>query len=331
MLTINKKKKINNKLIKNLSHFLLNKFTTFFILKIKRTKSFILSKFLILLAQYVILKSRSNYKKYNLLEDAEIRVFSQNGEDGILDYIIQQLNLKKPNFIEVGVGDYLEANTRLIYEMYNSRGLIIDINKNLKEKVSNNVNLWKGNLNIIEERVSSQNINKLLEKFISTSVDIFSIDIDSVDYWVVDKIKERFAKIFILEYNSVFGASLEVSVPDIEYFSRENYHYSNLCYGASLKAYIGLMDRKGYYLLGVNRLRNNAFFINKEFSKDLFFPNISELDLCELTNANFSESRNKSKNLSYLSNKDQINEIIDCEVVNLKNNKKIKLKNLINS
>ena len=316
-------------MIKNLLDFLLNKFQIFLISKIKKTKNFTLSKFLILLAQYVLLKSRSNYKKYNLLEDAEIRVFSQNGEDGIIDYIVQQLNLKKPNFIEIGVGDYLEANTRLVYEMYNSRGLIIDINKNLKEKVSNNVNLWKGNLSIIEEKVSSKNINYLLEKFSPTFVDIFSIDIDSIDYWVVEKIKERFSKIFILEYNSVFGPSLEVSVPDIEDFSREEYHYSNLCYGASLKAYIKLMDQKGYYLLGVNRLRNNAFFINKKFSKNLFFPNISELDLCELTNANFSESRNKLKNLSYLTHKEQINEIIDCEVVNLKDNKKLKIKNLI--
>jgi hypothetical protein len=318
-------------MIKNLLHFLLNKFQIFLISKIKKTKNFTLSKFLILLAQYVLLKSRSNYKKYNLIEDAEIRVFSQNGEDGIIDYIIQQLNLKKPNFIEIGVGDYLEANTRLVYEMYNSRGLIIDINKNLKEKISINVNLWKGNLSIIEEKVSSKNINNLLEKFAPTFVDIFSIDIDSVDYWVVEKIKERFSKIFILEYNSVFGPKLEVSVPDIEDFSREEYHYSNLCYGASLKAYIKLMDQKGYYLLGVNRFRNNAFFINKEFSKDLFFPNISELDLHELTNANFSESRNKSKNLSYLSRKEQINEIIDCEVVNLKDNKKLKIRNLIHN
>ena len=77
---------------------------------------------------------------------------------------------------------------------------------------------------------------------------------------MIEKIKENFSKVFILEYNSTFGSSLEVSIPDIENFSREQYHYSNLCYGASLRAYIKLMDQKGYYLLGVNRFRNNAFF-----------------------------------------------------------------------
>lgn len=52
-----------------------------------------------------------------------------------------------------------------------------------------------------------------------------------------------------MEYNPVFGSESEVSVPNIDNFSRDKYHYSNLCYGASLKAYVRLMDQKGYYLL----------------------------------------------------------------------------------
>ena len=125
------------------------------------------------------------------------------------------------------------------------------------------------------------------------------------------------SKILILEYNSIFGPELEVTVPNIKNFDRTKAHYSNLYYGASLQSYINLMNKKGYYLLGVNRLRNNAFFINNDLPKTKFFKNINEIDLKECTRANFSESRDINGKLNYLRKKDKFNEIKDCEVINL--------------
>ena len=297
---------------------------------LKRIRNYSLDKLVIILAHFILLRSRVFYEKYELIEDAEIKVFSQNGEDGIIDYIVQKLNLKKPSFVEIGVGDYSESNTRLLYEMYYGNGLIIDKNKDLKKKISQNLNLWKGTLKVVEAQVSAQNINSLLEANMSFSVDLFSIDIDGIDYWVVNELAKKISKVFIVEYNPVFGSESEVSVPNIDNFSRDKYHYSNLCYGASLKAYVRLMDQKGYYLLGVNRLRNNAFFINKDYPKSTYFPKIKEISNLELTNFNFSESRNKFKELTYLSGNNRIKAIIDCEIINLKNqkNKKIKIRNL---
>lgn len=297
---------------------------------LKRIRNYSVDKLIIIFAHSIILRSRIFYEKYELIEDAEIKVFSQNGEDGIIDYIVQKLNLKKPSFVEIGVGDYSESNTRLLYEMYYGNGLIIDINRDLKKKVSLNVNLWKGNLNVVEAQVSAQNINSLLEANMPFSVDLFSIDIDGIDYWVINELSKKISKVFIVEYNPVFGSEIEVSVPNIDNFSREKYHYSNLCYGASLKAYVRLMDQKGYYLLGVNRLRNNAFFINKDYPKSTYFPKIKEISNLELTNFNFSESRDESNELTYLTGNNRINAIIDCEVINLKNqkNEKIKIRNL---
>jgi len=297
---------------------------------LKRIRNYSVDKLIIILAHSILLRSRVFYEKYQLIEDAEIKIFSQNGEDGIIDYIVEKLNLKKPSFVEIGVGDYSESNTRLLYEMYYGNGLIIDINRDLKKKVSQNVNLWKGNLNVVEAQVSAQNINSLLEANMPFSVDLFSIDIDGIDYWVVNELPKKISKVFIVEYNPVFGSEVEVTVPYNENFSREKYHYSNLCYGASLKAYVRLMDQKGYYLLGVNRLRNNAFFINKDYPKSTYFPKIKEIGNLELTNFNFSESRDKFKELTYLSGNNRIKTIIDCEVINLKNqkNEKTKIRNL---
>jgi hypothetical protein len=304
--------------------------TQFIINYLKKIRNYSANKFIIILAQLILFKSRGFYEKYELIEDAEIKIFSQNGEDGIIDYIVQKLNIKKPSFVEIGVGDYSECNTRFLYEMYYGSGLIIDINKNLKKNVSQNINLWKGNLNVVEAQVSAENINILLDANVQFQIDLFSVDIDGVDYWVVNKLAKKISKVFILEYNPVFGSELEVSVPNNDNFSREKYHYSNLCYGASLKAFVRLMDQKGYYLLGVNRLRNNAFFINKDYPKSTYFPKIRELSDSELTNFNFSESRDKFGELTYLSGSNKINAIIDCEVINLKNqkNEKIHVRNL---
>jgi hypothetical protein len=297
---------------------------------LKRIRNYSVDKLIIILAHSILLRSRVFYEKYQLIEDAEIKIFSQNGEDGIIDYIVEKLNLKKPSFVEIGVGDYSESNTRLLYEMYYGNGLIIDINRDLKKKVSQNVNLWKGNLNVVEAQVTAQNINSLLKVNMPFSPDLFSIDIDGIDYWVVNELPKKISKVFIVEYNPVFGSEAEVTVPYNENFSREKYHYSNLCYGASLKAYVRLMDQKGYYLLGVNRLRNNAFFINKDYPKSTYFPKIKEIGNFESTNFNFSESRDEFKELTYLSGNNRIKAIIDCEVINLKNqkNEKTKIRNL---
>ena len=85
---------------------------------LKRIRNYSVDKLIIILAHSILLRSRVFYEKYQLIEDAEIKIFSQNGEDGIIDYIVQKLNLKKPSFVEIGVGDYSESNTRLLYEMY---------------------------------------------------------------------------------------------------------------------------------------------------------------------------------------------------------------------
>lgn len=299
-----------------------------------RTKNFLKNKILILLGMNLILKSRSFYDSASLLEDVEIKIFSQNGEDGIIDYLVKKLEIKKPNFIEIGIQDYSESNTRFLYEQYYSSGLVIDSQINLRENVLiSGLNLWKGDLRIVEKFVSSKNIKEVILENCDFNVDIFSIDIDGIDYWVLNNLPDTIKpKIIIVEYNSIFGHDLEVTVPDIDNFSRDSYHFSNLCYGASLKAYVNLMKFKGYYFLGVNRLRNNAFFISNNYSKETYFPNIKKLSMEECTNSLFRESRSLDGNLNYLSAKDRKKQIYECELIDLSKNifSKIRFKDLLN-
>jgi hypothetical protein len=274
---------------------------------------------------------RQNYKNFGSLHEAELKIFSQNGEDGIIDYLIHQLGVPFPNFVEIGIGNYRESNTRFLYNRIHSKGLIIDRLDQLHAKVKPYVNLWKGDLRIHQEIVTTENISNILNKYCDFEIDLFSIDIDGIDYWVILKLKPNISKIFVAEYNPVFGSDLEITVPNISGFDRTNYHYSNLCYGTSLKALIKLMEEKNYYFLGTNLQKNNAFFISNNLKKESFFPNINLQKLSYYSDSNIRDSRDRNYNLNYLRGNKKLKEIEECKVINLAGNKNIvtKIKDLL--
>lgn len=308
----------------------------YFVSVLKLKKRNFSDKLFFILGLNQIYNSQKNYKNFRFLYQAEVKVFSQNGEDGIIDYIISRLGILIPNFIEIGVGDYRESNTRFIYCRYHPKGLIIDSENELKKKVlmhlrekSSFFTLWKGELTILNTHVESENINLILSENCKFEVDIFSLDIDGIDYWVLSQLKPNLSKIFVVEYNSVFGPDLEITMPNLKNFIRKEYHYSCLCYGMSLKALIKLMDIKNYYFIGSNSLKNNAFFVSKDYSKDVYFPNLEVKDLKFYTDSNLQESRDRKGVLNYLKGKDKLIEIQDCKVINLKNNTLCSIRDLL--
>ena len=285
-----------------------------------------------LIGKNTLVNNRKNYSNFKNINEAEEKFFSQNGEDGIIDFLLETLNINNPKFLEIGVEDYIEANTRLLYHIRNSNGLIIDNNIDIN-KLSKNLDLWKGRIKVIKEIISPNNINEIIkENHFDKNLDLFSIDIDGQDYWIIKKLPASFCKICIAEYNPLFGSEIEITVPNIENFDRTNYHYSNLCWGVSLKGLISVMKKKNFTFLGTNNLKNNAFFINKDFEQ-LFKQVIPDgnLELEKYTDHKFKESRDKKGNLNYLSRKEQLKEIEDCQVVNINKSltEKVKLSELI--
>ncbi len=266
---------------------------------------------------------RQYYSEIKNLSDADYKVFSQTGEDGIIDYLLYSLNIKVPKFVEIGVGDYRESNTRYIFQKNCSKGLIIDKNKNLEKKVSKIVKLWKGDLTIIETAVTSKNILHILNSNeFDNNLDVFSLDVDGIDYWILEVLPEKLSKIVILEYNPTFGSKLEVTIPNLNDFDRKKYHYSSLCYGASLQALVKLMNKKKYVFVGSNIACYNAFFVlESEVKKlNLILPDIN--DLTKYTTSHIRDSRSVYGKLNYLSGTQKLKEIEDCEVIDLSNSEK---------
>jgi len=270
----------------------------------------------------------SNIKNFS---ETSYKVYSQNGEDGFIDYLLFSTNIEKPKFIEIGIGTYKECNTRFLFERTGTEGLVIDSIVDLEKKVKKNVRFWKGDLNVVNETVNTENIIDIFEKnnFLN-EVDLFSLDIDGIDYWILDKLPKNFSKICVIEYNPVFGDQLEITVPNKKNFTREEYHFTYLCYGVSLRALIKKMDEKGYLFVGSNEHNNNAFFVLKKYKNNLNIDLPDTTYLKKFTNSNIRESRNEDGDLNYLRKEERLKAIENCEVIDLSSPKKeiIKIKDL---
>ena len=75
-----------------------------------------------------------NLNKIEKLEQSYFQVFSQDYEDGIIQYLLKSLKIENVKFVEIGTQDYSESNTRYIFETMKCEGLIIDPTPNLEKK-----------------------------------------------------------------------------------------------------------------------------------------------------------------------------------------------------
>tara|TARA_B100000989_G_scaffold285589_1_gene253439 strand:+ start:20399 stop:21310 length:912 start_codon:yes stop_codon:yes gene_type:complete len=261
-----------------------------------------------------------NLNKIKTIEETFFKVFSQDYEDGIIQYLIKSLNLKNIKFVEVGTQDYSESNTRYIFETMRCEGLIIDPTPNLKKKINAILRTWKNTLKIHNDFINSNNVVEIIKKnSLEKNLDIFSLDIDGIDYWILEKLPKKIAKIFIVEYNPYFGSEKEICAPNIECFDRFKYHPTGFCWGASLKAIIKLMKEKGYTFIGTNNLNVNSFFVQDEFISriGLKLPDIN--DLSKHTEVKFNVLKNKNGKLVSLN--ELYNDIQNIKVYNLNKQK----------
>ena len=261
------------------------------------------------------------------INDTEFKVFSQFGDDGIIQFIIEKLNLPKKyqNFLEFGVQDYIESNTRFLLINNNWSGTICDSSKENIDKIKKSKYFWQHNLNAKSIFITRENINNLIEDYAPKDLGLISIDIDGNDYWIFKEIKIR-PIFFIIEYNSLFGEENYITIPYSDKFDRTKAHYSNLYWGASLNCIIQEAERKKYKFIGTNSAGNNSYFIREEYFEKL---NLNENSI-KFNISKFRESRNKKKEKTFLSKKDQLECIKDMIVYDLKKKSNISIKELFN-
>ncbi len=259
------------------------------------------------------------------LRDAEFKVYSQFGDDGIIQYLLSRLPAN-PTFVEFGVEDYTEANTRFLLVHNQWRGLILDGRPDLEAVVAEQGLSMLYDLQASSAFITAENINPLIsEAGFSGELGLLSIDIDGNDYWVWRAITCVQPQIVVVEYNAVFGPSRAVTIPYTPAFTRQQAHYSWLYFGASLAALCALGEEKGYAFLGCNEAGNNAYFVRK----DLAAPFRSQTPERGFRDSRFRESRDPAGHMDRLTGPARLEAIADLPVVDLATGRTILLHELL--
>jgi hypothetical protein len=191
------------------------------------------------------------------LEACEQKVYSQNGEDGVIQAIFAAIGVTNRYFVEFGCEDGSECNTANLLDQ-GWTGLWMDAANESSDP----------RMTIRQEIVHAKNIDCLLRQYgVPARFDLLSIDIDGNDFWVWKEISHR-ARLVVIEYNAHFPPPACCAIPyDPEFCWQGNSHF-----GASLMALNRLAELKGYALVHCERAGVNAFFVAQEELPGGFVP-----------------------------------------------------------
>ena len=186
------------------------------------------------------------------------QVYSQNGEDGMIAEIFRRIGTKDRFFVEIGIENGLQCNTRLLLES-GWRGVWLEGND---EHVQNATRVFRpyidsGALRILGGMIGPDNIEAAMDEGgVPAAFDFLSLDIDQHTH-TVWRVMRRRARVACIEYNSSIPPSLPLEVP----FNPANGWERTNWFGAGLKAMEGIGRAQGMALVGCELVGSNAFFV----------------------------------------------------------------------
>ncbi|GAC1359405.1 MAG: hypothetical protein NVS2B12_29160 [Ktedonobacteraceae bacterium] len=229
------------------------------------------------------------------LDEVEFRAYSQFGEDGILLFLLAVLGTTNKKCVEIcGGGGYDNTANLIINHGWN--GLFFDGCEKHIERGKRfygrcaDTKVWPPKL--VQAWITAENINDLLlEQGYKGEIDLLSLDMDGMDYWVWKAIECVQPRVVVLEYNAALGPDVSLSVPYKTDFTTNANSVSTLqalkrrvmntfaetpivdridhYFGASLSAFVKLGKQKGYRLVGCERYGYNAFFVRSDIEKKI--------------------------------------------------------------
>lgn len=201
----------------------------------------------------------SRYPAEATLTGHEYRVFSQNGEDGVIAEVVRRVGPSFPRtFVEFGAGSALAGNTVFLADVLGWRGLYIEAAEDDYIELARKYQSTPA-VTTTQSFVYPDNINALVAGAgLGDDIGIFSIDVDGNDYYIWQALRLR-PVLVLIEYNGAI--SLDDSL--VQPFSNEPWDGTDY-YGASLGALVGLATSLGYTLLYTDLTGTNAFFIRND-------------------------------------------------------------------
>jgi len=204
---------------------------------------------------------------------------SQFDEDGILLYLFALLGAKNRLAVEICAGDGRECNAANLIIHHGWHGLLFD---GAEANVRVALDFFRAHPStrgwppvFVKAWITAENVNQLItSNGFSGEIDLLSIDIDGNDYWLWQALTAVLPRVVVVEVNHLCGPDLAVTVPYNPKFQAVYTEYGTEYAGASLAAFTKLARKKGYRLVGVNRVTTNAFFVRA----DLPHPWLPEVD-----------------------------------------------------
>jgi hypothetical protein len=212
------------------------------------------------------------------LSDVEFRCYSQNGEDGILLYLFSLIGTTNRKVVEICAGSGLECNAANLIINHGWQGLLVDGDPG---QIALGTDFYArcprtrlGPPTLIGAWVTAENVNDLLRAhgFVD-EIDLLSLDLDGIDYWIWNALDCIRPRVVVLEFNALLGPEKRLTVPYNPDFRLDFSQRPYRC-GASLSAFVELGRRKGYRLVGVQSLGFNAFFVRSGVEEALL-PELS--------------------------------------------------------
>ncbi len=207
----------------------------------------------------------------------EFSGFSQNKEDGIIDFLVRRLLAPNRYFVEIGASNGVENNTTWLGIVHKYSGIMIEGDKKSSDALELLLSL--GLCIGVEQRrlfVTKEACRDILSWSLFRDPDVLSIDIDGNDYHVAQELLQlgMKPKIIVVEYNSTFGPTRQMTIPYIREFTINRSGAGMLYYGASVGAWKSLMKKNGYRFITVDSNGVNAFFVNERAFKNSFLRKI---------------------------------------------------------
>jgi len=194
----------------------------------------------------------------------EFSGFSQNGEDGIIEYLLQ--GVREPNryFVEIGSSDGLENNTTWLAMTRRFSGLWIEGDPDTSSLAREVFGAFNHGVEALNLFVTRANAGQLVSRMVHANPDLFSLDVDGTDYHLAEALFENGFKpsVCVVEYNSAFGPEARITVP----YDRPAQEpvIAKLYYGCSVSGWRAAFARWGYRFACVDSNGVNAFFVDPQ-------------------------------------------------------------------
>ncbi|MEM6900490.1 MAG: hypothetical protein AAF583_12035 [Pseudomonadota bacterium] len=239
-------------------------------------------------------------------KDVEFSNYSQHGEDGALHYIFSLVGVTNRVVVEMSAGVCEQCNATNLIINDNWRGFLFEGNDS---KLDRGRAFFKRHFAshempmLVNAWITKDNINKLISDCgVRGDIDLFSLDVDGVDYWLLDALDVVSPRVIIAEAQLMWGPDAARTVPYKDDFSAtpilDGGKIMSQHLGASVGAFVEFGKSRGYRLVGmVGTLGPNIILLREDVGSE-FFPEIQASELFEPIPLAFREHFERCRELA---------------------------------